>query len=114
MPTDLGRKILIVTPGKHDQLALSARNVQRVKVIQAPYLNPEDGLGARHIVFLVDALTKAEEVFGKSSNEKSQKTQATQKTQKTVTKASSGSSASAASSASSKKKEKSESTTTSK
>lgn len=64
LPVDLGRRILFVLPEKHQALELSARNVPGVKTISAQYLNPEDVLTARHIVFLVDALKKAEEVFG--------------------------------------------------
>jgi large subunit ribosomal protein L4 len=64
MPVDLGRKIVIVLPKAHSQLALSVRNIPNIKTIQAAYLNPEDVLGAHHIIFMVDALKKAEEVFG--------------------------------------------------
>ncbi|MDD3897058.1 MAG: 50S ribosomal protein L4 [Candidatus Peribacteraceae bacterium] len=63
LPVELGRKILLVTADVHRELKLSTRNIPRVKVITAAYLNPEDVLGSRHIIFLVDALAKAEEVF---------------------------------------------------
>tara|TARA_Y100000310_G_scaffold320952_1_gene377953 strand:- start:459 stop:1103 length:645 start_codon:yes stop_codon:yes gene_type:complete len=63
MPVDLGRKILILTADKHDALTRSAKNIPGVEVMMVQYLNPKDVLGARHIVFLVDALKKAEEVF---------------------------------------------------
>jgi len=63
LPVDIGRNILFVTAGRHESLSLSARNVGKVKTILAAYLNPEDVLRARHIVFLVDAIKKAEEVF---------------------------------------------------
>lgn len=63
LPVELGRKILIVVPGQSTEIMLSARNIPGVKVIQARYLNPVDVLGAKNIIFHVDALKKAEEVF---------------------------------------------------
>lgn len=75
LPVDLGRRILFVTAGRHNALTLSARNLQGVKTVQAAYLNPEDVLVARHIIFFVDALQRAEEVFG----EKKQKIQKSEK-----------------------------------
>lgn len=63
LPVEIGRPILVVAPEKQDGLMLSLRNVPRVKVILAAYLNPEDVLHARHIIFLVDAIKKAEEIF---------------------------------------------------
>jgi len=65
LPVEIGRPILVVAPEKQDGLMLSLRNVPRVKVILAAYLNPEDVLHARHIIFLVDAIKKAEEIFTK-------------------------------------------------
>lgn len=65
LPVKSGRPILFVMAEKHRGLTLSSRNVPRLKVISAPYLNPEDILRSYHIVFLVDALKKAEEIFGK-------------------------------------------------
>ena len=70
LPVDIGRKIVFVLPGSHSELALSVRNIPNVKTIQAAYLNPEDVLSAHHIIFFVDALKKAEEVFGENSEEK--------------------------------------------
>lgn len=78
MPVELGRKILIVTPVKHEGITLSVRNIPNVKTVMAAYLNPVDVLGSRHIIFMVEALKKAEEVFGA----KTQKTERTQTTQK--------------------------------
>ncbi|MDD4628201.1 MAG: 50S ribosomal protein L4 [Candidatus Peribacteraceae bacterium] len=63
LPVEIGRHILIVLPGKHPALTLSTRNIPNVKAILAQYLNPEDVLRARTIIFLVDALKKAEDVF---------------------------------------------------
>lgn len=65
LPVEYGRKILLVTPGKHKALHLSARNISGVKTIDASYLNIEDVLNSRHIVFLTEAITKADELFGK-------------------------------------------------
>src|SRR3989338_2777253 len=64
LPVELGRHILVVTPDHHKGLVLSLRNVPNVKTLYASYLNPEDILKSRHIIFMVDALKKAEEVFG--------------------------------------------------
>lgn len=69
MPVALGRRILIVMPENHAALSLSARNIPGVKAIQASYLNPEDVLTAHHIIFLVDALKKAEEVFSAAAKQ---------------------------------------------
>ncbi|MBU0766559.1 50S ribosomal protein L4 [Patescibacteria group bacterium] len=70
LPTNIGRHILLVTDKKHEALSLSARNIPRVKTVQVSYLNPEDILRSYHIVFLVDAIKKAEEVFsGKEKKE---------------------------------------------
>ena len=38
-------------------------------MVNAAYLNPEDVLAAKNIVFLVDAIKKAEEVFTSSVKE---------------------------------------------
>lgn len=65
MPVDIGRRILLVTPGAHNALYLSARNIVGVKTVAAAYLNIEDVLNARHVIFLTDAIIKAEEIFGK-------------------------------------------------
>lgn len=85
MPVDIGRKILILTPEKHEALQLSARNIPRVTVKMVQYLNPRDVLGSKHVIFLVDALEKAEEVFGKNAtnakqtkNAKSESSQSSQ------------------------------------
>lgn len=65
MPLEHGRRILLVTPGTHTALYLSSRNVAGVKTVAASYLNTEDVLNARHVIFLTDAIAKAEELFGK-------------------------------------------------
>ena len=67
LPVAIGRRIVFVLPSRHQGLELSARNVERVRTIHAAYLNPEDILGAQHVVFLVDAIAAAEKLFtGKS------------------------------------------------
>lgn len=81
LPVEIGRRILIVLPEKHEALTLSSRNIPGVKTVLASYLNPVDILGSRYIIFMVDALRKAEEVFGKT-----QKTQRTQKNEQTAEK----------------------------
>ncbi len=65
LPIAIGRRILIVIAGTEKGLMLSARNVPRVKTLFAKYLNPEDLLVSKHIIFLADALKVAEETFGK-------------------------------------------------
>ncbi len=65
LPVDIGRRLLFVVPEKHHALWMSSRNVYRVKIVQANYLNPEDVLLARSIIFVGDAVEKAEAIFGK-------------------------------------------------
>jgi large subunit ribosomal protein L4 len=66
LPLQLGRRIVVVTAGRHEKLELAARNVPNLKTVFAQYLNPEDLLLARTIVFLADAVKTAETTFGKS------------------------------------------------
>ncbi len=73
MSLEQGRRIVLVLPSSHRGLELSARNIPRVKTLRAAYLNPEDILGARHIVFLVDALKVAEETFAGAKTKKEAK-----------------------------------------
>lgn len=63
LPLEIGRRILVVLPAHTHGIERAARNVPRVKTILAPYLNPEDIITARHIVFLADAIRVAEETF---------------------------------------------------
>jgi len=65
MPVQYGRKILLVTSAAHNALYLSARNITGVKTITAGYLNVEDVLNARHLIFLTDAIEQADTLFGK-------------------------------------------------
>jgi large subunit ribosomal protein L4 len=68
MPVEYGRHIVIVTAGRHQGLELSARNMHRVKTLDVAYLNAEDLLRAKHVIFLTDAITKAEEMLTKDKN----------------------------------------------
>ncbi len=70
MSVEHGRRALIVLPGKHRGLQMSSRNITGVKAIQAAYLNPEDVLNSRKIVFLVDAIKVAQETFGKDATKR--------------------------------------------
>lgn len=63
MPVDIGRNILVVTATRHEGVYRSARNIAGVNVVTAQFLNPEAVLNARHLIFLVDAIKKAEEIF---------------------------------------------------
>ncbi len=65
LPIEHGRKVLLVSTAEHKALLLSARNVDAVHTVRAAYLNAEEILNARHIVFLVDAIDEADKLFGK-------------------------------------------------
>lgn len=82
LPIEIGRRILIVIAGTEKGLMLSARNVPRVKTLFAKYLNPEDLLVSKHIIFLADALKVAEETFGKRI-EREVKTRETEESKET-------------------------------
>jgi large subunit ribosomal protein L4 len=69
LPVNVGRRIVFVMPTAHKQLQLSARNIEGVKTITANYLNLEDILNARHIIFVANAIEKADEIFGKKGKE---------------------------------------------
>ena len=64
LPIEIGRRILFVLPNKHNAFILSSRNIPRIKTLQVQYLNPEDVLGARSIIFVGDSVEKAVELFG--------------------------------------------------
>ena len=64
MAVEMGRRIVIVLPSKMQGLSLSARNIPRVTTLDARYLNPEDILGSKHVIFLKDAIAVAEGIFG--------------------------------------------------
>lgn len=71
LPVELGRHITIVVPAKHEALQLAARNVPRVKVLTVDYLNPEDIVTARHMIFVSDAVARATELFAMKASTKS-------------------------------------------
>lgn len=75
MPVELGRSIVIVLPEAHTALASSVRNIPRVQTLLASYLNPRDVAGAKHIIFVGDALDRAAALFGTKTKEKSVKAQ---------------------------------------
>ena len=64
LPANNARHTLFVLPGKHDGLALSTRNIPGVQTVHVGYLNPRDILAAQRIVFVADAVAKAEAMFG--------------------------------------------------
>lgn len=63
LPVSIGRPILFVLPERQNGLMLSVRNIPRVKTLIVNYLNPEDILHASHVIFLTEALQKAEQIF---------------------------------------------------
>jgi large subunit ribosomal protein L4 len=60
---DMGRSALVVT-GEPDRTLLLARNVPGAKVLPAAYLNVVDLLSHRGIIMTVDAVRKAEALWG--------------------------------------------------
>jgi hypothetical protein len=67
LPVEMGRRVLFVLPELHKGLMLSSRNIRSVKAIQVAYLNPEDVMNARAVVFVGDAIQRAEAIFTKKS-----------------------------------------------
>lgn len=113
LPVQIGRRILFVVPAAHHALWMSARNIPRVKVITAPYINPEDVLLSRSIIFVGDSIEKAAAIFGKgpvgsrvkaeepkkpAAEKKAKKPKTPKKTAKVASKKSSSSSSSSQSS----------------
>lgn len=88
LPVAIGRPILFILPAKHNGLTLSLRNVPRVKTLLVNYLNPEDVMHASHVVFLTEALTKAEQIFTMKKQRVSQEVPAQAHAEKKVEKAS--------------------------
>jgi large subunit ribosomal protein L4 len=70
LPIEYGRSVLFVVSEAHKGITMSARNIPGVKILLASYLNPEDILHSRHIIFLVDAMKKAEEMLAKKDGAK--------------------------------------------
>ena len=73
MPVESGRRTLIVLPAAHRGLQLSARNVPGVKTVHAAYLNPEDVLNARHVIFLVESIEIVQKIFAKQQHDRTPK-----------------------------------------
>jgi len=88
LPVAIGRPILFVLPERHNSLMLSLRNIPRVKTLLVNYLNPEDIMHAAHVIFLTEALTKAEQIFTMKKQRVSQEIPAQDHTEKKVEKAS--------------------------
>ena len=61
---DMQRGALLVTGAPERSLLLSARNLPRTKVLPADYLNVVDLLSHRGIVMTVDAVRRAEALWG--------------------------------------------------
>jgi large subunit ribosomal protein L4 len=61
---EAGSKVLIITANREDNVYLSARNVDRLKLITAGNLNVFDILNADYVVVTQSALTKIQEVYG--------------------------------------------------
>ncbi len=57
-------KVLIILGEKQDNVFLSARNIARVKLIQATGLNMFDLLNADTIIATAEAISKIQEVYG--------------------------------------------------
>jgi large subunit ribosomal protein L4 len=58
------RSALVVIPAADDAVKASARNLEKVKVLPAPYLNVADMLAARGMLVTVDAIRAAEATWG--------------------------------------------------
>lgn len=57
-------KVLLIVTEISENLHLSTRNIQNVKLLKAGNLNVYDLLNARQVVVTTDALTKIQEVYG--------------------------------------------------
>jgi large subunit ribosomal protein L4 len=57
-------KVLLITAEKQETVYLSARNIAKVKLIQADHLNMFDLLNADQIVATAGAISKIQEVYG--------------------------------------------------
>ncbi len=60
----LERSTLLVTEDADRNIVTSARNLERVKVLPAPYLNVSDMLSHQHLLMTVGAVRKAEQLWG--------------------------------------------------
>ena len=64
LPVNLHRSVLLVLPKQEALFQRSMRNIPKVKAILVSYLNPKDILSAYHILFVMEAIAKAAELFG--------------------------------------------------
>jgi large subunit ribosomal protein L4 len=60
----LERSTLLVTEDTDRNIVTSARNLERVKVLPAPYLNVADMLSHQYLLMTVGAVRKAEQLWG--------------------------------------------------
>jgi large subunit ribosomal protein L4 len=61
---DATRPVLLVADGADPSVLRSARNIPRLKMLPASLLNPLDLLNHRTVVLTLDAVKKAEELWG--------------------------------------------------
>ncbi len=61
---DPSAKVLLILAEKQETIYLSARNINRLKLILADNLNIFDLLAADHVVITTSALAKVQEVYG--------------------------------------------------
>lgn len=57
------KTVLFVVPGKDEKITRSSRNIPHIKMLLVNYLNLNDILKYRDIVFFEEALPKLEEIF---------------------------------------------------
>jgi large subunit ribosomal protein L4 len=74
LPLKGGRSTLFVLPEKHNALQTSVRNIPGIRTVLANYLNPEEVLWARNLVFLHGAVEIAEKIFGNAGMTEKSKT----------------------------------------
>lgn len=60
-----GKRVLLVTAEKNDNLVLSGRNLQKTKVVVASDLNTYDVMNAAQVLLLNGAIAKIEETLNK-------------------------------------------------
>jgi large subunit ribosomal protein L4 len=85
LPVENGRRTLFVMATPHTSLMRSSRNIPGVKTVTAAYLNPEDVIAARHIVFLADAIDATAAMFTKKTQNTVNAPQKTESPKKTKT-----------------------------
>ena len=57
------KSVLFVVPGKDEKVTRSSRTIPRIKILLVNYLNINDILKYRDVVFFKEALPKLEEIF---------------------------------------------------